>query len=258
MNKSAFVIAVFAILGMSSASCSPQKLTAKSRSDQLASWTDKDFALYFTTIRKGVAVATPAFFARAIAIRPVNEVPIPPCGTTAPSTSRVVKMRIGDGFDVKDTGREAFVKYRVGGGRKDVPEPAHNVDSTTYDLNLDTSVWAGSASKYIAVSIFLKDDYLSFLNDEISVTTVGAAGMFYCLENIKRIADKDDGEPEDDKPSTTGHDWQVATFYVDGTVKGKQKFNIRLSVRHKKHNPQDFAYVLPIIVDPVVDNNGYN
>jgi hypothetical protein len=263
MNKAVFVTSgLAAVAAMTVASCSPKDTRAKLGGEGMAAWTTKDFSIYFQPIRKDVAVASPALFARLQKLEPVNMVKIPKCGGTlpAPTTSRLVKLVIKDGFDVKDTGREAYAKNRGGGGRNDVPQPALNAGSTTYDLNLDKSVWAGSSSQYIAVSVYLKDDFLSFVNDDLSITAMDAPGMFYCLENIKSIPDHDDGDPEDDKQSTSPsiHNWNVATFYVDGTQKAVQKFNIWVVVRHKKHNPSDWPYVLPVIIDPIMDNNGFS
>jgi len=200
-------------------------------------------------VRPGVAVATPAVLSRALATAPVAEKFIPPC-MVSPAATRVIKLRIDNNFRVKHTGRNIVTRKVGGTGSKPVPEPTMNPDSTTYDMTLDSTVW-DKDDHIIAIEIYIKDGQLIYPDDKHSITTIDVPdSMFICLDPIKYIEDKRDNQPEND--SDTGNPrWDVATVYVDRTKKGSQKFNIRVIVLH-----DDAAHVLPLIIDPKVENRG--
>jgi hypothetical protein len=202
-----------------------------------------------------VFIAGPDIVTRALNIAPMEEEFITRCDPAAlPNATRMVKLRINGGFDVKNTGRDVVSKKPGGAGAKPVPEPTLNLNSTTYDLKLDKTIW-DATGQILAVKILLKDGDMIFLDEDHSVTTVksppGASSMFICLSGIKSVEDKDDSAPDDE--SDTGKDkWQSVTFYVNEPNRRLQKFNIRLVVFQKKH-----PYVLPIILDPEIENTGF-
>jgi hypothetical protein len=187
---------------------------------------------------------------------------ITPCTpATMPTADRMVKVRINDGFDVKVVPRDMISKKVGGGGVRAVPEPTLTPDSTTYDMKLDKTVW-DPTDKIIAVKIILKDGQMLFLDDKYSVTTVVAPTLatssFMCLAPIQYGEDKPDNEdengPDGKKPDGTPRDkYQVVTFYVDKLQLQTRKFNIRVLVFNN-----DGHHVLPIILDPAVENNGFN
>mgnify|MGYP001549786214 CR=1 FL=1 len=63
----------------------------------------------------------------------------------------MVKLRINGSFDIKNTGRDVLSKKPGGGSKRPVPEPALNLNSTTYDLKLDKTVW-DSTGRLVAQS----------------------------------------------------------------------------------------------------------
>ena len=227
------------------------EVSQASEASRSARFSDYELKNLVVFKRPNVAVASPAVFARAIKLAPVEK-RIDQCNTS-PSATRIVKLRINNNFHVKNTGHDVVSKRPTGGGVKLVHEPALNANSTTYDMKFDKTVW-DAHGQVIAVRVILKDRDLIFLSDEESITTVNTTtdSIFMCLDPIKKAEDKNDGDPEND--SDTGHDkWDQATFYVDETKLQTQKFNIRVIVRH-----QDRMHVLPIIIDPEVENNGFN
>jgi len=241
-----------AVLLTCAAATPAQAEASQASASHSAGLTDYELKNLFVVIRPNVAVASPTVLARALKMAPVEK-PIDQC-ITSPTATRVVKLRINNNFHVKNTGHDAVSKKPTGGGVKSVKEPAPlNAESTTYDMKFDKFVW-DAHNQIIAVKVILKDRDLVFLSDEESITTVKTTtpSMFICLDKIKSAEDKNDNDPDDD--SNTGQDkWDQATFYVDETKIQTQKFNIRVIVRH-----QDRMHVLPIIIDPVVENNGFN
>jgi hypothetical protein len=226
------------------AACTPDSGGGRQRA-----FTDFQLKNLVVLERPHIAVASPALLARALSIAPGSEQFIPPC-TTSPTATRVVKIRINKNFDVKNTGRDIVSKKTSGGGVKTVPAPTPNALSTTYDLNLDNTVWDDN-DKIIAVKVILKDQDMIFLSDAYSITTVTTTNSMYtCLDKIKHVEDKGDSEPEDDS-DTSNRKWDTVTFYVDRSKKQDQKFNIRLIVFQT-----DGIHVLPLILDPDVQNNG--
>lgn len=231
----------------SSACTPPQKPEAAPK----AKFTDSQLKALFVTKRSNISVASPALLARVLNTAPLKEQLIPIC-QTSPTATRVIKLRIKDNFDVKDTGRDIVSKKQQGGGIKIVPEPTWSVNSTSYDMRLDKSVW-DAPNQILAIRVILKDADLRFPDDEYSVTTVETTdSMFLCLDRIKWVEDKKNNQAEDDS-DTSQSKWYQATFYVDETKVMSQKFNIRLIVLQRK-----LGYVMPIILDPVIDNNGFN
>jgi len=240
-----------AVLLTCAAATPAQAEASQASASHSAGLTDYELKNLFVVIRPNVAVASPAVFARAIKLAPVEKV-IPQC-TTSQNATRVVKVRINNPFNVKNTEHDVTSKKRSGNGVKPVKEPDPNANSTTYDLKLDKTVW-DTAGQIIAITVILKDKDLKFLSNDESITTVNTSwqSIFVCLDPIKHVEDKKDPEPEDD--SDTGRDkWDQATFYVKEPDIQTQKYNIRVIVRH-----QDRMHVLPIIIDPVVENNGFN
>jgi hypothetical protein len=233
---------------LTSSACTPPK---KDEAAPKAKFTDSQLKALFVTKRPNVVVASPALLARVLNTAPLKEQLIPMC-QTSPTATRVIKLRINSKFDLKDIGRDIVSKSHVGGGVKTVSEPTWNVYSTPYDMKLDKNVW-DAHNQILAVKVIIKDEDLRFPDDEYSVTTVETANsMFICLDKIKVIEDKKNNQPEDD--SDTGQPkWAQATFYVDESKVMSQKFNIRLIVLQRK-----LGYVMPIILDPVIDNNGFN
>lgn len=206
--------------------------------------------------RPNIYEASPTLLSRALNIAPLKEQFIDPCTpATTPVADRVVKVRINNNFDVKKTTRDMVTKKFGGGGAKPVPEPDLTPDSTTYDMKLDKTVW-DATDKIIAVKIILKDDNMIFLDDKHSVTTVQAPTLltssFLCLAPIQYAEDKGDNDSEGG-PDTPGKaKWEVVTFYVDKAQLQSRKFNIRVLVFN-----QDNIHVLPLILDPEVDNHGF-
>jgi hypothetical protein len=244
-------LAATILLACSAATPTQAEVTQASEASHNARFTDYELKNLIVFKRPNIAVASPAVLARALKMAPVEK-PITQCATS-PSATRVVKLRINNNFHVKNTGHDVVSKRPAGGGVKSVQEPALNADSTTYDMKFDKTVW-DAHGQVIAVKVILKDRDLVFLSDEESVTTVNTTtgSMFICLDKVKSAEDKNNNAPDDD--SDTGQDqWDQATFYVDETKIQTQKFNIRVIVRH-----QDHMHVLPIIIDPVVENNGFN
>ena len=232
--------------------CSAGTPTQASETTSQTQFTDFQLKNLVVFKRSDIVMASPALIARALKIAPLKEQFIPQC-TTSPTVTRIVKLKINKDFDVKKTGRDVVSKKISGGDLKSVPEPTLSAESTTYDLKLDKSVWEAHG-QLMGIRIVLKDRDMIFLDDEHSVTTVETIdSAFYCLDKIKNVEDKKDGDKEDDTTALGKEKFQQVTFYVDETKMRTQKFNIRLII-FQKTTP----YVLPIIVDPVVENNGFN
>jgi len=238
------------------AACTPQG-QIQSDQHQPAPFTDAQKKNLLAEIRPNIFVAQPALFARALNIAPLKEKLIPLCEAVSPApvAQRVVKIRIDYPFSVKNTGRNVVSKRPNGNGVRPVPEPVIiPQESTTYDLKLDKTVW-DATDNYIAIKVILKDERLIFPSDNAAVTTVGDPGdpsMFYCMDRIKWIEDKKNSDP-DDESDTGKWKYESTTVYVDKNKIMKQKFNIRVIALHN-----DDVHALPLIMDPVVDNNGFN
>lgn len=236
-------------------SCTACTKTPSSDVARRAAYTDYQLKNLLVLRRPNVYVASPALLSRALNIAPLKEQFLTPCTGAPPIVDRVVKVRINNGFDVKTTVRDIVSKKPGGGGAQLVPEPTLNPNSTTYDMKLDKSVWT-AADKIIAVKIILKDDLMNFLDDKYSVTTVEtptlSTSSFLCLAPIEWAEDKGDNEPEGG-PDTGKPKSQVVTFYVDKAQIQSRKFNIRVVVFNT-----DGVHVLPLILDPAVENNGFN
>jgi hypothetical protein len=200
-----------------------------------------------------VWVASPLLFARALRTAPLNEETIPQCGSTSPNAARIVRIRINKNFDVKNTGRDVMSKRHIGGGVKSVPEPDIVwAESTTYDVRLNKNVW-DSHNQTIGIKVILKDPDLFFVDNQHAITTIKPNNMFKCVDSVKWAEDKLDDQSENGPDSINPDKAYQVTFYVDEAKIGKQKFNIRVVVLHK-----DGIHALPIIIDPEVENDGFN
>jgi len=245
-------LAVIALLAC--AGCTPNQTHSDLR--RTRAFSDDQLKYLVTAVRPNVYVAQPGLLARALSLAPLNERFITPCvaGST-PTATRIVKIRIDNSFDVKSTGRNVVSKKSNGAGIRPVKEP--NIvpgESTTYDLLLDKTVW-DATDNYIAIKVILKDQNLIFPSDNAAVTTVGAPtdpSMFVCIDRIEFIEDKKNNDPEDGS-NAQNPKYETTTVYIDRNQIMKQKFNIRIIALHR-----DKVHALPLIIDPSVENDGFN
>jgi hypothetical protein len=256
MNGSKFLIAVAAgatLLACLSCTRPTSTKAVSSEAARRAELTDGQKKNLLSRFGNDVWVASPLLLARALRDVPPNEIPIPQCGATFPNAARIVRIRINKNFDVKNTERDIKSKYHTGGGIKDVPEP--NIvwaESTTYDVKLDKTVW-DSHNQTIGIKLILRDPDMFFIDNDHAVTTASPNSMFKCVDRIKWSEDKDDDQSEIGPTSVNPNMGYQVTFYVEEAAIGKQKFNIRVIVLHK-----DKIHALPIIIDPEVENDGFN
>lgn len=175
-------------------------------------------------------------------------VEIPDTCAGSPSAEKIIKIRIKNNFrNIIRTQRIRVRNYKPdtdnGTGTASTP-PQPVLGGRMTRLDLDLKPYFGN-SEYVRVKVILRDSELNFLNGVVGVKVESGSEASYC----GRVYNDAEADDEDGNPK-----YESISFFVkkNPAYKTPIHFNIHVVVTDT-NNPN---YSLPIIIDPIIKNDG--